>query len=140
MFQNGYAPELLHIAKHVPFTVVLMKAMEGALTVDNYLARNPTECERILGMCTDALMCLHSNGFCHGDFRPCNIFVTASKTIDIIDYDWAGRIGEVKYPLFMNHISIKWPDTAEDGGKITEAHDTYWLDALKSQFQHHDGI
>lgn len=135
MFQAGYAPELLHSETHGCFIAVLMKAMEGAITVNKYLAQNPTECERILAECTKALNHLHSEGFCHGDFRPSNIFVTSSQTINIIDYDWAGKIGEVKYPMFMNHVSIKWPDTAEDGEKVTEAHDKNWLNALKSQFQ-----
>lgn len=129
MFEAGYAPELLHVGTHGRFTVVLMKAMEDAMTVDNYLAKNPTECECILAECTEALNHLHSKGFCHGDFRPSNIFVTSSKTINIIDYDWAGEIGEAKYPLFMNRVSIEWPDTAEDGEKITEAHDVFWLNA-----------
>lgn len=29
--------------------------------------------------------------------------------VKIIDFDWAGKCGEVKYPMMRNDAQIKWP-------------------------------
>ncbi len=130
MFDAGYAPKVVNVGSHGRFKVITMKEIEDALTVDNYVAQNPTECNRILLDCSEALNFLHSKDYCHGDFRPQNILVSSSSDIKIIDFDWAGK--SAKYPLFMNHASIKGPNGVEDGKDITKEHDLYWLETLKS--------
>ena len=64
----------------------------------------------------------------HGDLRPSNI-ISCSNTklgIAVIDYDWAGKANEAKYPLWMNPACI-WPQNASCGQIITADHDNHWL-------------
>ena len=35
-----------------------------------------------------------------------------------------------RYPHFMNHADIQWPDGADDGRLVTEFHDLWWLSNL----------
>ena len=127
---SGYAPKLLHDGIICNFHVVVMEEVENALTVDNYIAKNDEDRIRILAECRKALDILHSNGYCHGDFRPCNILVSPSKEIKVIDFDWAGQVDVATYPVFMNHFNITWPKGAEDGACLTKQHDEYWLEIL----------
>ena len=56
---------------------------------------------------------MHDEGYCHGDLRGNNIIVQLSHPLPklfIIDFDWSGKIGEQRYPCFMNH--------AESGLKV----------------------
>ena len=62
-----------------------------------------------------------NNNYCHGDFRSLNILVDKPDTsIKLIDFDWSGIHGQVKYPIFINNTQIKWPPSAdsEDGKPI----------------------
>ena len=76
-----------------------------------------------------AVRALHAAGFVHGDLRGCNILVAASA-VYLIDFEWAGLVGTVTYPYFMNHADIQWPDGAGDGRLVTESHDLWWLSHL----------
>ena len=71
------------------------------------------------------LSILQKHKYCHGDLRPCNIFVRSDGTVSILDFDWAGICGTATYPLFFNHCDITWPDGVEDGALITSEHDKY---------------
>ncbi|TDL21488.1 hypothetical protein BD410DRAFT_293171 [Rickenella mellea] len=48
---------------------------------------------------------LHEAGFVHGDVRDINILIDPKSLesddvkVHLIDFDWAGRIGEAKYPI-----------------------------------------
>lgn len=73
---------------------------------------------------------LHDNNLVHGDIRPANILAdletlaeSKSCAIHIIDFDWAGTIGEAKYPLRVNTKTVLRPEGASDGQLITAAHD-----------------
>jgi RIO-like serine/threonine protein kinase len=72
---------------------------------------------------------LHRHGFVHGDLRANNICV-AGERVCIIDFDWSGPAGEQRYPNFMNHLDITWPDGANDGELVLPAHDMEWLRRL----------
>lgn len=47
-----------------------------------------------------ALERLHEAGFCHGDFTPSNVMKNELGQITLIDFGYAGRIGEA-VPLFL---------------------------------------
>lgn len=47
------------------------------------------------------------------------------------DLEWAGKVGEAKYPIFMNH-DIDWPPDAGDNKPITKDRDVYWMNKLLS--------
>jgi serine/threonine protein kinase len=74
---------------------------------------------------------LHKGGFVHGDIRDTNLLIDRAslpKTVDevgihVIDFDWAGLIGQAKYPTGVNTVSVRRPNGAQDGEPITEEHD-----------------
>jgi len=87
------------------------------------------EKEKVRHKVTSMVRMLHQEGFVHGDIREANILIDdKSLTSDdmriyLIDFDWAGPIGEVKYPAEVNKITVRRPDGVEGGGLITEQHD-----------------
>ncbi|CAG8775339.1 32322_t:CDS:1, partial [Racocetra persica] len=74
---------------------------------------------------------LHNLGHVHGDLREGNILVSRLKENDfdikLIDFEWSGTIGSVRYSHFINHKNIQWPDGAEDGKIVIKDHDIFML-------------
>ncbi|OJT12906.1 hypothetical protein TRAPUB_10537 [Trametes pubescens] len=50
----------------------------------------------------------------------------------LIDFDWAGRAGVVRYPLHLSE-GIRWAPGVVDYALITQEHDLYMLDQLSVQ-------
>lgn len=75
---------------------------------------------------------LHQERFVHGDIRTTNIMVKkdGSSRIMLIDWDWAGEIGEVRYPMNVNNVDIKCPDGACDNELIMAQHDMIMVDFM----------
>ena len=77
---------------------------------------------------TSVVRMLHQ-GFVHGDVQQANILIDVELLtsddvkIRLIDFDWAGPIGEAKYPADVNKITMRRPDGVEGGGFITKQHD-----------------
>jgi aminoglycoside/choline kinase family phosphotransferase len=71
---------------------------------------------------------LKGGSFVHGDFRANNIMVKPGEdeSAVVIDFDWAGKDGEVNYPLYLNNREIEWP--SEAGQAILSAHDRFLLE------------
>ena len=69
---------------------------------------------------------LEDNGYVHGDLRPDNFLVDKNGSAWVIDFDWAGKAGEVVYPVVLNH-GIDWPKGAEIGACISIDHDKHML-------------
>ena len=55
-----------------------------------------------------ALRLLHTRGLVFGDLRPPNVMITEAKEVQLIDFDWAGECGQIKYP-FLISPSVDWP-------------------------------
>ena len=127
----GLAPKLLHCKCIGMFTAVVMDDVTDAVTVDEYLKDNPDSKGMIHEQCTNVLKILKDKQFVHGDLRCVNVLVK-SGFVQVIDFDWAGSANEAKYPFFMNHDAIRWPDGVEDGGSITHEHDEHWIELLFS--------
>ena len=72
---------------------------------------------------------LHSNGFVHGDLRPPNILTLEDGTVRILDFDWAGHAGVVKYPDDLN-TSVKWHEDVKCRGFIQMEHDNYQIEQI----------
>jgi len=70
---------------------------------------------------------LHSQSFVHGDLRPCNILVHPENRICLIDFDWAGQEGSVRYPAFMNS-AVHWAEGVSDYKLILRSHDMFFFD------------
>ncbi|QRV79743.1 hypothetical protein RhiJN_07758 [Ceratobasidium sp. AG-Ba] len=80
-----------------------------------------------------ALKILHEADLVFGDLRAPNVVVSESDAGRpsgmLVDFDWCGREGEVRYPAAMNE-EIDWATGAEAGGLITKQHDMEMLDRL----------
>ena len=70
---------------------------------------------------TDAAQRMHHAGFVHGDLRDTNILVD-NDGVKIVDWNWSGRPGEIKYPISIN---LQVPRAAAVRGNvpIVEVHD-----------------
>lgn len=74
-----------------------------------------------------AIKMLHEGGY----VRPPNILVNPSSLsgspevveLQLIDFDWAERIGEATYPAGINTVSVTRPDGVEAGALVTKEHD-----------------
>lgn len=130
---NDLAPQIIHYnnmkLKCTERHMVVMEEVQGC-NIIKYLKQNPTSISTIQEQCSHALTLLHAEGWCHGDFRSNNILVTGDCKVMVIDFDWAGKENHDKYPSFMNHINIKWPNGASDGLKLQKSHDTWFLEKI----------
>ena len=75
-----------------------------------------------------AVQALHAAGFVWGDARLPNVIVgprDGSTAVMLIDFDWSGPVGEVKWPPFRNP-DLPW--AGESGAVITRANDLAMLD------------
>ncbi len=122
MAAAGCAPALLGSAKLVQGWWLMVQEFIDAVSWDD-VSEKPCDSLEV------AVHSLHDAGFVHGDLRSCNILV-ASSSAYVVDFEWAGQLGTARYPYFMNHIDIEWPEGASDGKLINAAHDLWWLRQL----------
>lgn len=76
---------------------------------------------------------LHDGNFVHGDVRDVNLMVPEEGGVGnfmILDFDWAGFEGEVRYPAYVNIVGVSRPKGAIDGELITKQHDLDMLDRI----------
>ncbi len=72
---------------------------------------------------------LHEGGFVHGDIRDVNLLIDLASlasddvTVHLIDFDWAGCVGETKYPIGINCDTVRRPEGVKGGELTTEQHD-----------------
>ena len=72
---------------------------------------------------------LHDAGYVYGDLRQPNVMITREGKVQLIDFDWAGRDGKVKYPIAIL-TSIDWPAGVQGLTFIHKEHDNAMLDTL----------
>ena len=91
-------------------------------------ARTPDLLEKIRAK----LSHLHQEGYVHGDVRDTNVMVRPDgKGFMLVDFDWSGEIGEVRYPInIVKGLQLWRPDEAEDGQLITADHDQEMLEYM----------
>lgn len=77
-------------------------------------------------MIQESVCRFHELGFVHGDLHDTNVFVHSCNgkwECQLIDYDWAGREGEVIYPIGVYNSTLVWqPKDHMDGLLITFEH------------------
>ncbi|KAG2105512.1 uncharacterized protein F5147DRAFT_242554 [Suillus discolor] len=126
MAEAGFAPKLLYygkidVRKGMPsyggLRMVVMEYVDGTTACSSL--RLPPSFHQEL---EDAMKCCHEKGFVFCDLRKPNIMITKDGKVQLIDFDWAGRKGEVKYPVSISP-AIKWPKGAQGLGPILEEHD-----------------
>lgn len=90
------------------------------------------EQEKVCSKVTMVLKEFHDQGFVHGDIRGLNLLVDCDSLapndakdvrIHLVDFDWAGKAGEAKYPIGINTETVKRPDGVGGGVLITREHD-----------------
>ena len=89
-----------------PIRMVVMEYIEGS-TLDKTLHMpedTRTQIEK-------AVNTLHDNQLVFGDLRPPNVMVSGSQAY-LIDFDWAGRVNEARYPLNLSE-AVAWPEEAK---------------------------
>ena len=62
--------------------------------------------------------------FCESNIREPNILVTKNGDMKIIDFDWCGKDGEVRYPSDISlGVGAGWDPDVTCGGLIRKDHD-----------------
>jgi serine/threonine protein kinase len=76
-----------------------------------------------------ALTLLHDNDLVFGDLRPPNVMITKEKKVMLIDFDWAGEVGQVRYPHLLSP-AVMWPKDVQPLDLIKKEHDLEMLGKL----------
>ena len=68
---------------------------------------------------------MHQKHMVHDNILDTNVMVdTANNQFRLLDFDWAGNVGEVKYPQFVNtQPELRRPEDVEDGKVILPDND-----------------
>lgn len=114
------APPLLGFEKLAGdwFMVVMeyMKDFETLSTLRDHASFRRTVMELVRSF--------HDLGFVHGDMRDSNLLVRVDeKDLKLIDFDWGGKEGEVRYPVLINNYTVHRPLDVVGGQLITKEHD-----------------
>ncbi|KDQ56619.1 hypothetical protein JAAARDRAFT_194606 [Jaapia argillacea MUCL 33604] len=128
----GLAPQLLYFGDIDPtglsyggLRMVVMEYVEGETVHEVLKARAlPTTFSEQLKAAIDHL---HEKDFVFGDLRQPNVMVSKGGKVQLIDFDWAGREGEARYPACISN-SVDWPEGVEGLGKILKKHDQVMLE------------
>ncbi|KAI6023018.1 hypothetical protein BKA83DRAFT_3629477 [Pisolithus microcarpus] len=89
----------------------------------------------------EAIAYLHDAGFVLGDLRESNIMVTPGDkvAVQLIDIDWAGKDGEVVYPVSISS-HIQWPTGVAGLKRIKKEHDLSNLARILTRFETDTGM
>lgn len=123
-----YAPALYHCQKVADVGDLYIVVMDYVAEGDGIDGTriSPTAVQQL----RKAISHLHGNGYVFGDLRLPNIIQTKDGMM-LIDPDWAGRVGEVRYPADISlGVGIAWHDGVERGGLIAMEHDLHLLESL----------
>jgi len=74
---------------------------------------------------------LHGSDYVFGDLRPPNLMFSGNKAF-LVDFDWAGKRGEVFYPAQLGEGITKYCE-GRDFGMIEKEHDLALLDQYFSK-------
>ena len=124
--KNQLAPAIIsHETLPGGWIVVIMEYVEGP-----QLPESITEVTK--ASLNNALQILHDAEFVHGDLRPQNIVMTKKGGVCILDFDWAGKVGEVYYPSDINlDESCGWHSDVDRSGLIKFEHDRYQIQKIQ---------
>jgi len=108
-----------------PVDMVVMEYIEG-----DAVDEAPVLPKDIREKTKKAIQKLHDGQFVFGDLRGPNVIVSGDE-IFLIDFDWAGKVNEARYPLNLSR-SVKWPKEAKELEMeyILVDHDRFMLDQL----------
>ncbi|KAI9463181.1 hypothetical protein HD554DRAFT_2195728 [Boletus coccyginus] len=130
--KSGHAPTLRGFEK-LPggwYMVVMDRLVGYDLLAD--LSETDRLPRSVFDAIREHLDTLHARQLVHGDIRDTNLLVKHDDRTKfmIIDFDWAGQVGIVQYPPYVNHSDIERPDDARDGLPIKADHDITMLNII----------
>ena len=133
MADNGLAPKLYGYAevKDVP-TAYVMEYLDPSIWQTLHQLSKPKNkpnkptANQLRGVLQKIIAALDEKKYVHGDLRSNNIMIRTdvmdkSVELKVVDFDWAGKAGQVYYPAERNE-EIQWP--GEAGGPIEQDHDS----------------
>ena len=129
---EGWAPRLKYYGPLEPYGSLFMVVMEYIRGETFTLAKskmNKDRVETVKSEIQHALRLLHDHGLVFGDLRPPNVMITEENTVKLIDFDWAGEAGQVKYPHLLSP-AVTWPKDAGPLDPISIEHDLEMLEGL----------
>ena len=108
-----------------PIRMVVMEHIEGD-TVDKVSAPPKNAREKT----EETIQKLHDAQLVFGNLRPSNVMLSWDKLF-LIDFDWAGRLNEARYPMTLPR-NVRWPREAREleMKPILMDHDWFMLDQL----------
>jgi hypothetical protein len=130
----GFAPKLLGY-EELPgeWIMVVMENLDRE-TYDRGQKRFPSVEATLKDNFMEYLKKFHEKGFVHGDIRPANIMVAKNNVevrCKLVDFDWAGQFGEVRYPWNMNiDAELGRPADVIRSGLITSQQDMFMAGKL----------
>ncbi|GJJ10958.1 hypothetical protein Clacol_005187 [Clathrus columnatus] len=141
--KNGFAPKLFGVEK-LPggWMMIIMERMDENWTRllafkeernEKNKALDKDEKAVIETRISSCLELLHGAGMVHGDIRDVNILVKKDdlSQVRIVDFDWADKEGEARYPKFVNVApDVGRPKEVEAFGIIKADHDNYMVPDL----------
>jgi len=131
---NGVAPELFAV-EELPggWLMVVMEYLDSSIELSELKGNVRASCK---ASATAAVAHLHAGGFVHGDIRDTNTMVQKwdngddVRNVKLVDFDWAGKEGETRYPANVNYREIPRPLDAKDGMHIKKSHDDSMLSIM----------
>ncbi|KAF7419402.1 hypothetical protein PC9H_001992 [Pleurotus ostreatus] len=125
----GIAPALLSYSD-LPggIWMVVMRPLPAQFKSCLHVEDFSEPCQAVIKAAVDRL---HDSGHVHGDLRDSNVWIANDGDrwdCQIIDYDWAGVVGDVRYPLGVFISEGVWrPRAHMDGDLITLSDDSATL-------------
>ncbi|KAK0462874.1 uncharacterized protein EV420DRAFT_1618841 [Desarmillaria tabescens] len=107
-----------------PLRMVVMEYIDGTSAQEIPLDVWPADA---YSQVKAAVTQLHCEGLVFGDLRRPNVMFTHDSKVMLIDFDWAGKEGEVRYPRGLSS-RVVWPDGAGDFQLIKKEHDMVMLE------------
>jgi hypothetical protein len=130
---EGFAPKLIGF-RSLPggWRMVVMDLLDESWKPLVFVSK-PERSESLKRKLAAAIERMHTMNMVHGDLRDTNIMVKREGQeflFMLVDFDWAGIGGQVKYPRLINRMDISRPKGASDGLAILPEHDIAMLNQM----------
>ncbi|KAF5369674.1 hypothetical protein D9615_010238 [Tricholomella constricta] len=117
--------------------MVVMEYIQGK-SLAGYFDSGPIP-QDVLAAVKEGMSAIHAGGFVYGDLRRPNVVIAdvadgsteagLGGRVRFIDFDWAGKAGDVRYPFHLSD-SVCMPSGASEYELIDKEHDIKMLAAL----------
>ena len=127
--RNNWAPKLLAFQElSGGWHMVIMEYLSDYVDLfGSSLA--PDRVEAVKKHLEGILVQMHQHGYVHGDVRNVNVMIKNDPDLPVmlVDFDWAGKIGEARYPMNVNREDVYRPEGAVDNELVLAEHDMLTL-------------